>query len=628
MGQLLQSYRFNRVEVRPAERALLIDGVRAELGSRAFDVLQALIKHRDRIVTKDELLTMVWPGLVVEENNLQAQVSTLRKLLGPKAIATIPGRGYQFSLAETAAPETPAAAMPSVVAPKPSLSPHPAPRNLLSQLLVKPAPSTLTVAERAAVLGGYPQVAATDSSPLSIAVLPFANLTGDTHDEYFSDGLADQLLNVLAKIKGLRVAARTSAFSFKGKSATIAEIGRQLNVATVLEGSVRKSGNRVRISVQLVKVEDGFHLWSEIYDRTLDDIFAVQDEIAQYVLAELRANLMHPSQGKIELRSVETEVATAAKGRSNNAAALQLYLQARFLMNRHAATDVLKCIDYLRQALAVDQNYAQAWAALSHALITAVDLGAAPVGQSAAEALKAVQRALALEPELVDGHVAMCTYQTMYAWDWRGAVTSAQRALQIAPDDVGALKEAARLYYALGRSQEALGFAERAITLDPLNSVCYWYLASSLGVLGRITEAEAAIRKALDLSPNAPSLHFRRAFFLDRLGRHDEALVEAYREQADWGRLFALGILHFRNGDLDEADRALNTLIERCGEDACIQIAMTYCVRGEADRAFEWLERAYIRRDTGLSYVKSGWLTHPVQADPRWSLFLKKMGFD
>ena len=623
-----QSFRFSQVEVRPSERALLIDGERAELGSRAFDVLQALIAHRERVMTKDELLDMAWPGLVVEENNLQAQVSTLRKLLGPKAISTIPGRGYQFSLAETASHESEVAAMASIVAQKPSLDPQSDAGGNRRQVIVGSKPSTLTDAERAAVMGGSLQVAARQVSMLSIAVLPFANLTGDPEDEYFADGLADQLLHVLAKIKGLHVAARTSAFSFKNKSATVAEIGQLLNVATLLEGSVRRSGDRVRISVQLVKVEDGFHLWSETYHRTLDDIFAVQDDIAQFVLAELRAKLVNQTKGKIELRRVEAEVAVASKGRSENPEAHRLYLQARFLMNRHAGTDVLKCIQYLRQALAIDPNYAQGWAALSHALVTAADLGAAPVDVSAADSMKAVQRALALEPDLVDGHVAMCTYQTMHACDWRVAVTSAQRALHLAPDDVGALKEAARLYYALGKSDIALGYAERAIELDPLNSVCYWYQASSLGVLGRIAEAETAIRRALELSPDAPSLHFRLAFFLDRLGRYDEALVEANKEQTDWARLFALGILYFRHDNLAEADRALNTLIERCGDVAFIQIAMNYCVRGDADRAFEWLERAYVQRDTGLSYIKSGWLTHPIQADSRWPVFLKKMGFD
>ncbi len=328
------------------------------------------------------------------------------------------------------------------------------------------------------------------------------------------------------------------------------------------------------------------------------------------------------------MRGVEAEVAAAAKGRSGNAEAHRLYLQAKFLMNRHAAVDFSKCIEYLRQVVAIDADNAVAWAALSHALITAADMVAAPVEESASEALIAVKCALAMEPELVDGHVAMCTYQTMHAWDWKGAVISVQRALQIAPNDVGALKEAARLYFALGQSHVALGYAERAIELDPLNSICYRYLASTLGVLGRLADAEIAIRKALELSPAAPSLRFRLAFILDRFGRHEEAFVEANREHADWGRYFMLGVLHFRNGNLAESDRALNTLIERCGEAAAIQIAMTYCVRGEADHAFEWLERAYLQRDTGLSYVKSGWLTHPIQNDPRWPVFLKKMGFD
>jgi len=624
----LQSFRFDRVEVRPAERALLIDGVRAELGSRAFDVLYALIKNRGRVVTKDELLDLVWPGLVVQENNLQAQVSTLRKLLGPNAIATIPARGYQFSLAETELPDIAIAAMQSDMPKNAPLGPQQSPRSSPQQMLVKAPHSTLTQAERAAVFGDYADLAVSKIPALSIAVLPFTNLTGDANDEYFSDGLADELLNVLSKIKDLRVIARTSSFSFKGKNVDIATIGASLGVAHVVDGSVRKSGDQLRISVQLVKVADSSPVWSEVYDRTLDDILAVQDDIAQCVLTELRTKLMRPSQGKIELRSVETEVATATRGRSGNSGALRLYLRARFLMNRHSSDDVLKCIDYLRQALSADPDYALGWAALSHALVTAADLGAAPVDECAADALKAAERALELQPDLVDGHVAMCTYQTMHAWDWRGAVTSAQRALQLAPDNVGALKEAARLYYALGRSQDALGYAKRAVSLDPLNSVCYWYLASSLGVLGRIGEAETAIRKALELSPDAPSLHFRLAFFMDRLGRHEDAIVEANRERTDWARLFALGILYFRQGNLAEADRALNTLIERCGENACIQIAMNYCVRGDADRAFDWLERAFVLRDTGLSYVKSGWLTHPIQADPRWPVFLRKMGFE
>ena len=285
-----QSRRFGQVEVRPAERTLLVDGKLADLGARAFDVLLALIAHHDRVVTKDELLDMVWPGLVVEENNLQAQVSNLRKLLGPKAIATIQGRGYQFSLAETELPGTGLAAIPAGVAP------------------------------HGLKTGDVP----------SIAILAFANHSGSVADEYFSDGLADELANVLAKIKGLHVAARTSAFSFKGKSDDIASIGQKLNVASVLEGSVRKSGNHVRVSVQLVNVNDGFQIWSETYDRTLDDIFAVQDDIAHAVVSELRTTLMGATATSSNPQQVADEIARATQARSDNPEAQRSLMQGRF----------------------------------------------------------------------------------------------------------------------------------------------------------------------------------------------------------------------------------------------------------------------------------------------------------
>ncbi len=622
-------YRFDRIEVRPSERALLIDGVPAELGSRAFDLLLALIKHGDRVVTKEELLEMVWPGLVAEENNLAAQVSTLRRLLGPKAIATIPARGYQFTLEETATSDTSTPAMPLVAAPRADKSPGHSPRIDRRQASAKIAPAVLTIAERAAVLGGYPHASAANVSPLSIAVLPFANLTGDANDDYFSDGLADQLLNVLAKMKGLRVIARTSSFSFKGKNVDIATIGARLGVAHIVEGSVRKSGNRLRISVQLVKVADSSPLWSEIYDRTLDDIFAVQDDIAQFVLAELRARLMNQSPGMVELRQVETEVAAAARGRSGNSAeAHRLYLYARFLMYRHASADILKSIDYLRQALAIDPDDAQAWAALSLALVTAADMGTSPVGEGIDEALNAAQRALSLEPGLVDGHVAISNYQSLCAWDWQGAMRSVLGALHLAPNDAAALMQAAATCFVLGRLEESLGYAERATVQDPLNALCFRNLSRSLSALERWSEAETAIRKALELAPDAPVLHAALAQTLHNQARHDEAFDEADHETADWCRLRTLSVLHFRGGNLVEADRTMNALIENHGHEAQFNIALLYGVRGDADRAFEWLERADLARDCGLSYLKILQLLRPIHTDPHWPVLMKKMGFD
>ena len=240
------NYKFGRFELRPATRQLLVDDQPAPLGARAFDVLRALIERRERLVTKDELLELAWPGLVVEENNLQVQVSALRKILGNGAIATVAGRGYRFT------PQVGAGALP-----------HP------TQLLERP-------------------VADVADKP-SIAVLPIVNMSDDMANEYFADGLAEELLNVLSKIRGLRVASRTSAFSFKGAKVDIPTMAQKLNVATILEGSVRKAGNRVRISAQLIHVATDSYLWSATYDRELEDIFAVQDDIARSVVTELRA---------------------------------------------------------------------------------------------------------------------------------------------------------------------------------------------------------------------------------------------------------------------------------------------------------------------------------------------------
>src|SRR5947207_3193846 len=229
-------------------------------------------------------------------------------------------------------------------------------------------------------------------------------MSRDEENEYFADGLADELLNVLAKIRGLRVAARSSAFTFKGKGATVAEVGRALNVATVLEGSVRKAGNRMRISVQLVKVADGYHLWSETYDRTLEDIFAVQDDIAQSVVKELRATLLGEEVDSEASGEVKAEVAKAARGRGTDAEAHRLCLLARHLIDRLTREDTARAIGYLKQALALDSGVALAWAELGGAHATEANNGWAPVAEGYGNAREAVARSLALEPDLAEGH--------------------------------------------------------------------------------------------------------------------------------------------------------------------------------------------------------------------------------
>ena len=559
-------------------------GAATALGARGVAVLAVLVSRAGEYVEKSVIMDAAWPDVVVEEDNLTAQISAIRRVLahvpgGKQWIETLTRRGYRFV---------------GPVARRPEQS-H--------------------------------AVAALANEPPSIAVLPFVNRSHDEEDEYFSDGLADELLSVLAKIRGLRVAARSSAFTFKGKGATVAEVGRALNVATVLEGSVRKAGDRMRISVQLVKVADGYHLWSESYDRTLEDIFAVQDDIAKSVVNQLRSTLL----GEVLDPKADTEataqVAAAVKGRATDAEAHRLYLEARHFLGRTTREDTARGIEYLKRALDREPEFALAWAELGLAYANEATLSWVPAAAGFGRARDAVQQALKLEPELAEAHAHMGGIQQTYDWDWRGAEASYGRALELAPANAVVLRLLAWLAASLGRLDEAIGLFRRAIEQDPLSTRAYRGLGAALEAADRLAEAEQAYRKALELSPQRVFAHARLGLNLLAQDRGDEALDEALREPEEWVRLWALAIVHHAAGHGSEADAALSELIAKHAEDSAYQIASVYAARGETDLAFEWLERAYVQRDPGLSFTKPDPFLRSLHADPRWSAFLRKMGF-
>ena len=460
----------------------------------------------------------------------------------------------------------------------------------------------------------------------SIAVLPFASRSRDEEDVYFAEGLADELLNVLAKIRGLRVAARTSSERFKDTTEDLATIGRQLNVATLLEGSLRKSGNRVRISVQLVNVADGYHRWSETFDRTLEDIFAVQDDIAQSVVKELRTALLGEPPDSKASGEVKAEVAAAAIGRGANAEAHRLFLQGRYFVNRLADEDVARGTAMYRQALALEPDHALAWAGLSWAECLSAITGTADLHSTMAHAREAASRAMALEPNLAEAHLALGRIQLWYDFDWRGAEDSFRRALELAPGNADAIRTVGTMALIQARFDEALALYLSAIEQDPLSISSYTFAARAYMAMGRLTEAEDAFRKALAISSESTLTHSLLALVLDQQGRHDEALAEASKEPAEWARLFASGVVHFNGGRPEESQRALRSLIELGATTAAYQIALLHAVRGEVDDAFEWLERAYVQRDSGLAYLKAHRHASRLAGDPRWRPFLRKLG--
>ena len=461
--------------------------------------------------------------------------------------------------------------------------------------------------------------------PPSIAVLPFVNRSHDEEDEYFSDGLADELLNVLAKIRGLRVAARTSAFRFKGRNDDIAAIGRKLNVATVLEGSVRKAGNRLRISVQLVKVADGYHLWSESYDRTLDDIFAVQDDIAHSVVKELRATLLGDADAQ-EGAEVTAQVAAAVKGRATDPEAHRLYLQARHLLERRIRDDATRAVGYLEQALERDPAFALAWAELGRAYTVEADRGWTPLAEGYARGRQAAARALALEPDLHEGHTLLGWIQMMHDWNWRGAETSLARAVALAPRDAAVLRRAGTLALLLGRLDEAIELQRRAIEQDPLSALTYHNLATNLDARGDFAEAERAYHTALELAPQLVGTRAYLALNLLAQDRVEEAVAEVLREPEEWALLWGTAIIEHGIGHRAAANAALQELTAKHAESGACQIAEVHATRGEVDPAFEWLERAFAQRDPGLSEMKSNRLLRGLHADARWIALLRKMG--
>jgi TolB-like protein/Tfp pilus assembly protein PilF len=462
----------------------------------------------------------------------------------------------------------------------------------------------------------------------SIAVLPFVNRSASADDEYFSEGLADELLNVLAKIRGLRVVARTSAFQFKGTKDDITTIGQKLNVATILEGSVRKAANRIRVSVQLVKVSDSSHLWSETYDRMLDDIFAVQDDIAQAVVKELRTALLGEEADSDASGAAKAEVAKAAKGRATDPDAHRYYLLARHHTDRHTHEDVERAIEYLKQALALDPDFALAWVELGRAHMRKAIYGWSPLAEGAGLARKEVERALSLEPDLAEGYAALTFIQLNNDWDWRAAAASIRRAMELAPGNAWVLGNAGLVAEVLGHPDEALVLLRRSMDQDPLSIANYYNLGRVLHAMDRQLEAEAAYQKALELAPQMAVTRANFSLVLLAQGRGEEALAEAKRESDEAFRFLALAIVEHVLGRGAESDKALREVIEKYAGDCASQISDVYAVRGEADAAFEWLERAYAQRDPGLVQMKMNPRLRPLHGDPRWGVFLKKMGLD
>jgi len=443
----------------------------------------------------------------------------------------------------------------------------------------------------------------------SIAVLPFTDLSPNKNQEYFSDGLTEELLNLLAKVPELRVAARTSCFSFKGQALDITEISQRLRVAHVLEGSVRRSGDRVRISAQLIHAQDGYQMWSHSYDRQMDNIFAIQEEIAAAVVAQL----------KIKILGVSPTT------QHTDPEAYALYLQARHIAHQVTAAAYEKAIGLYRQALEIAPDYAAAWTGLARIYGNQVEKGLRDDEEGHALALGAVTRALDLDPGSAEAYAELAWIAMYLEGNLEEAANYFERALELAPADPEILFDSATLIQDLGRMDEAIAIKEYSVARDPVNPRRHYNLGNAYLFGRHYQSAVSSYRLALALSPEllGAQYHIGRALLL--MGEPAAALVEIEAESFDAWRMVGLPAVYHALARYEESEKSLAQLIEKYERDAAFNIAYIQAFRGETDLAFEWLDKAVMYGDPGLSEIAVTPEFESLRDDPRWLPFLDKL---
>ena len=449
------------------------------------------------------------------------------------------------------------------------------------------------------------------TSEKSIAVLPFTDMSEKHDQEYFADGMAEEIINLLAKVPELLVPARTSSFYFKGKQTKVPDIARELGVVHVLEGSIRRSGDHLRVTAKLVRADNGYHLWSESYDRDLRDVFKVQDDIANAVVQTLQIKLMG---GELSRR----------KGGTENLEAYQVFLRAVSALNQNTASSRDASGEFLDQAIKLDPSYGMAWALLATTALVKTVNGLLDPVEGVERVRQLAQHALQLSPDLA-GARASLVWAFMLTWDWAAAEAELQRAVATDPTDPQALEVAAQLSLTLGHWADAERQNRAALGRDPLNP----FMIDSLGDVyyktGRYAEAEVMYRKALALAPASLWYHQTIAYALLQQGKVEAALAMA-RQEADEGiRLLLLPIMLQANGLMAEADEALQAQIARWADRGAFFVAMSYAYRGDRSVALQWLERAYQQKDAYLWNIVGEPLLENLADDPRYKAFLRKM---
>lgn len=603
--------------------ALLKDGADVPLRPKCFKVLCYLVEHHGLLVTKDELLGAVWPDVVVTEDSLTQCLIQIRKVLGDDSrsmVRTVARRGYLFDVPVTVhkpgeGPVAPAAYDSTARNRRPSRWSVGA-----GIVLALAIAATWWGPARKGAEEGVPKDVRAIALPASIAILPFEDMSPEGDQEYFGDGISEEVLNLLAQTPELTVISRTSSFSFKGQHADIETIARKLNVANVLEGSVRKDGDKVRITAQLVEASSSTHLWSQTYDRTLDDVFAVQREIAGSVAAALRVKLLGDGYTPVLVPISKTP----------NSEAYQYYLKGKFFHNRRSSGDSERAINQYEQALELDPNLADAWVGLTGSmLIHALEQGP-PHEEFMTRAKAMLEKALELDPNHAEAHIRLALY-----WKTPDADAARQhfdKALRYGQNSALVLGVAAGVALDKANFEQAIELQRRAVALDPLGFVRRANLAAFLYRAGQLEEARVEFLNALELNPElADDINDALVQILILQQQYEEARVLVQQLPEGVTRDQGMAMIHHALGQETQSIAAIKRLAARPGVEPAARLAEIYALRGDLDESFRWLTVATDRifdRDWHLQDWQSLMLMftspflRPLHDDPRWERWL------
>jgi TolB-like protein/DNA-binding winged helix-turn-helix (wHTH) protein/Flp pilus assembly protein TadD len=643
--EALGAVEFGRFRLLPHRRELRADGVALELGGRAFDVLMVLTEARGGLVTKDEILSRVWPDTVVEENNLVVQISALRKALGEDRdyIRTVSGRGYRFVAEIRASAAEAAQSAASSNLPMPvsgfigreteSENISNLPVGIVDLIDVSKAPRRLLRPFLWRLFGfGLALVVVTSFSWIlysrnraspeirSIAVLPFESLSGDASQDYFADGMTDELITDLGQISALRVISRTSIMTYKGVRKLLTEAARELDVEAVVEGTVLRSGDRVRIAAQLIEVPVERHIWAQSFEGDLRDTLALQNRVARAIAEQIGATVNQ--QEKAELQNPKAV----------NPEAYEAYLKGRYFWNKRTGDGLRKAIDYFDRATEKDPNFAKAYTGLadSYALSGDWEYGILSPQDAFPRAKAAATKALALDDNLAEAHTSLAFIIDLYEWDWESAEKEYKRAIALYPGYATAHHWYAWHLIVTGRSSEGIAQLRTAESLDPLSLIISADLADALCIAHLYDDSVQQSRRTLEMDPNFAIAHYELGQAYAQKNMHNEAIEEFQRaiQLSGDNEIFNanLAYAYADTGRREEALKMVKNLEDRQSQHSSsyANIALIYVGLGDRDQAMIWLDKAHQARFNPSILLRPAF--DPLRSDARFQDLLRRIG--